>query len=64
MLRSKKFLSLAFAFSTINGAFNIYGSLLDNILDPFNYTNDQVSTMAAIMMIIGIVSAGILGIYI
>lgn len=64
MFKSKKFLTLAFAFSTINGAFNIYGSLLDSILDPFNYSNDQVSTMAAIMMIIGIISAGVLGVYI
>jgi hypothetical protein len=35
-----KFIVLNISFGSILGAFNIYGSLLDNILDPFGYTND------------------------
>lgn len=46
------------------GSFCIYGSLLDNILDCYGYSNDEVSYLAAIMMVIGIVSAGLFGIYI
>jgi hypothetical protein len=29
LFTSKKFLGLAFAFASVNGAFNIYGSLLE-----------------------------------
>jgi hypothetical protein len=58
------FLSLNYCFGSILGAFNIYGSLLDNILDSYGYSNDEVSYLAAIMMVSGILSAGILGAYI
>ena len=43
LIRDKKFLGLSFAFATVNGTFNIYGSLIDDILDPYNYSPDQVS---------------------
>lgn len=39
MFKDKKFMSLAFAFGTVNGTFNIYGSLLDDIMDPYGFTN-------------------------
>jgi hypothetical protein len=55
---------LNIAFGSVLGAFNIYGSLLDNILDPFDYSNDNVSMLAAVMMITGIFTAGVLGVYI
>lgn len=64
LFKDKKFLTLLFAFGTINGSFNIYGSLLDNILDCYDFSTDEVSYLAAIMMIVGIVSAGFIGAYI
>lgn len=53
-----------FAFGTVNGSFNVYGSLLDNMLECYGFSSDEVSYLAAIMMIVGIVSAGLIGVYI
>ena len=64
MIRNKKFISLAFAFGTVNGTFNIYGSLLDKILGPYNFTSDEVSVYGAVLMITGIIAAAIFGIYV
>ncbi|CAM6006598.1 unnamed protein product [Sphagnum balticum] len=46
------------------GSFCVYGSLLDNILDCYGFTNDDVSYLAAIMIVTGVLSAGLLGAYI
>jgi hypothetical protein len=64
LFTSKKFISLAFAFATVNGAFNIYGSLLEEILVPYGITSDQTSILAASMMVIGIISAALIGLYV
>lgn len=64
MIRNKKFISLAFAFGTVNGTFNIYGSLLDKILGPYSFTSDEVSVYGAVLMITGIIAAAIFGIYV
>jgi Na+/melibiose symporter-like transporter len=64
LFRNKQFLAMLFAFGTILGSFNIYGSLLDNILDCYGFSTDQVSYLAATMMVSGIVSAALFGIYI
>lgn len=64
LFRDKKFLTLLFSFGVVLGSFNIYGSLLDNILDCYGFTSDEVSYLAAIMMVVGIVSAALLGLYI
>jgi FLVCR family feline leukemia virus subgroup C receptor-related protein len=64
LFKDKKFLTLLFAFGTINGSFNIYGSIMDNIFDCYGFSSDEVSYLAAIMMIVGIVSAALIGIYI
>lgn len=61
---NKKFLSLAIAFGTINGTFNIYGSLMDDILDPYGLSTDDVSILGAALMVTGIVSAGVFGAYV
>lgn len=55
---------LAFAFGTVNGTFNIYGSLMDDILDPYGFTPDDVSVFGVAMMITGIVSAALFGAYV
>ena len=40
LFRDKKFLTLLFSFGVVLGSFNIYGSLLDNILDCYGFTSD------------------------
>lgn len=40
MFGNKKFMMLAFAFGTVNGTFNIYGSLMDDILHPYGFNPD------------------------
>jgi len=64
MFSSPKFLALTFSFAMVNGSFNIYGSLIQPILDPFGFTSDEVSYFGAIMMVCGIISATLTGIYI
>ena len=54
---------MIFALGTILGAFSIYGSLLDNILDCYGFTSDEVSYLAATMMVTGIISAAFFGFY-
>lgn len=43
MMNNKSFLWLLLAFSVTNGVFNFFGSLLNLLLKPFNYTD--VSSM-------------------
>jgi Na+/melibiose symporter-like transporter len=64
LFKNKKFLVLLFAFGTIMGAFTVFGSLLDNILDCYGYSTDEVSYIAATMMVTGIISAAVFGLYI
>lgn len=55
---------LSLSFGTVNGTFNIYGSLMDNILHPYKFSSDQVSVFGASLMIAGIISAGLFGAYV
>lgn len=55
---------LALAFGTVNGTFNIYGSLMDDILDPYGFSPDQVSVFGVSLMVTGIVSAAMFGAYV
>jgi hypothetical protein len=64
LFRDRRFLGLNYAFGTVMGSFCIYGSIMDNILDCYGFTPDEVSYLAAIMMITGILSAGGFGAYI
>ena len=64
LFKSKVFLSLAFAFGTVNGTFNIYGSLMDDILDPYGFKPDDVSTLGTGLMVTGIIFAAIFGLYV
>ena len=59
-----KFLGLTFAFAVFNGNFNIYSSVLDDILDPYGYNPDQVSWLGVALMVMGIVIAVVLGAYV
>ena len=64
LFTDKKFLGLSFAFATVNGNFNIYGSLMDDILDPYGYAPDQVSWLGVALMVTGIISAALIGLYV
>lgn len=64
LFKDKVFLSLAFAFGTVNGTFNIYGSLMDDILDPYGFTSGDVSILGTGLMVTGIVFAAIFGLYV
>lgn len=60
----KQFISLAIAFGIVNGCFNIYGSLMDDILDPYGYNSDEVSYYGIGLMVTGIISAALIGAYV
>lgn len=64
MFCDRKFMTLALCFGTINGCFNVYGSLMDDILDPYGMTPSQVSLMGFLMMFVGIITAVFLGVYV
>lgn len=64
LFSNKKFWSFNICFGTVMGSFCVYGSLLDNMLHPYDYSSDDVSNLAATMMIVGTVAAGVLGAYI
>ena len=64
LFKDKQFLSLALAFGIVNGCFNIYGSLMDDILDPYGYNSDEVSYYGIGLMVTGIISAAIIGAYV
>lgn len=64
LFKDKRFLALMFSFGTIMGAFTFFGSLLDNVLDCYGFSSDEVSYLAAAMMVTGIISAALFGLYI
>ena len=64
LFKDKKFLALLFSFGTINGSFNFFGSLLDNVLDCYGFSSNEVSVLATVMMVTGIICAAIFGLYI
>jgi Na+/melibiose symporter-like transporter len=64
LFKNKQFLGLLVSFGCILGSFNINGSLLDNMLDCYGFSSDDVSYFAAAMMICGILSATLVGLYI
>ena len=64
LFKDKVFLSLAFAFGTVNGTFNIYGSLMDDILDPYGFSSGDVSNLGTGLMVAGIIFAAIFGAYV
>ena len=64
LFKDKRFLGLLFSFGTIMGSFSVFGSILDNILDCYGFSSDEVSYLAAAMMVTGIISAALFGLYI
>ncbi len=55
MFKNWNFISLAISFGIINGVFNLYGSVIGDILDPYGLHSDDVSVFGAIHIIIGII---------
>lgn len=64
LFTSKQFLLLMFSFGMVNGAFSIYGSLLEELLSPYGIESDQITILAATMMVAGILSAAGIGFYV
>ncbi len=63
LFTSPKFIAVLFTCSIVNGSFNVYGTLLDNLLDPYGFKPKDVSTLGGTMTICGIVSACLVGLY-
>jgi hypothetical protein len=64
MFKNCNFISLAISFGIINGVFNLYGSVMGDILDPYGFHPDDVSVFGTIQIIIGIIGALFCGGYI
>lgn len=60
MLRSPPFYVVVLTFSTYVGLFNAFTSLLNQILYPYGYTEDEAGICGAVLIVVGLVTAGIL----
>lgn len=59
-LRSPPFYIVLITFSTYVGLFNAYSSLLNQILYPYAYSEDEAGIGGAILIVVGLVTAAIL----
>jgi hypothetical protein len=59
MLRSPPFYILFLTFSTYVGLFNAFSSLLNQILYPYGYTEDEAGICGAVLIVVGLVTAAI-----
>ncbi|KAH7093126.1 major facilitator superfamily domain-containing protein [Paraphoma chrysanthemicola] len=59
MLRSPPFYIVFLTFSTYVGLFNAFSSLLNQILYPYGYTEDEAGICGAVLIVVGLVTAGI-----
>lgn len=64
LFNNRNFLSLATSFGIINGVFNVYGSVMGDILDPHGFRPDDVSVFGTVQIIFGIVGALLCGAYV
>lgn len=64
MVRNRKFMLLAVSFGCINATYSLYGSILDDILDPFGFTPGDVSVFGTSLMVAGIIGAAAFGAYV
>lgn len=61
LLRNRNFVLLAIAFCIGVGYFNALMTLLNQIVNPFGYSNDDAGTFGAVFIVSGLVGAGIMG---
>jgi FLVCR family MFS transporter 7 len=59
MLRSRPFYIVFFTFGTYTACFNAFSSLLNQILYPYGYSEDEAGISGAIMIFVGLVVAAI-----
>lgn len=64
MLKNTNFICLSFAFGIINGVFNVYGSVMGDILDPYGFNPNDVSVFGTMQIVLGLVGALIFGAYV
>lgn len=61
LLANRNFVLLATAFCIGVGYFNALMTLLNQIVNPFGYSNDDAGTFGAVFIVSGLVGAGIMG---
>jgi len=59
ILRSPPFYLVFIAFSVYCGLFNSFSSLLNQILYPYGYTEDEAGICGAVLIVVGLVAAAI-----
>lgn len=59
MLRSPSFYVIFLAFSTYTACFNAFSSLLNQILYPYGFTEDEAGICGAILIVVGLVTAAV-----
>jgi FLVCR family MFS transporter 7 len=59
MLRSPPFYIVFVTFSTYVGLFNAFSSLLNQILYPYGYSEDEAGICGAVLIVVGLVTAAI-----
>jgi len=59
LLANKNYVLLFLAFSIALGLFNAFLTLIYQIISPHGYTNDDAGTFAAILILCGLVGAGV-----
>ncbi|CAI6319802.1 unnamed protein product [Periconia digitata] len=60
ILRSPPAYVVALTFATYVGLFNAFSSLINQILYPYGYTEDEAGICGAVLIVVGLVSAAIL----
>lgn len=59
MLRSPSFYIIFFTFSTFTGCFNAFSSLLNQILYPYGFSEDEAGICGAVLIVVGLVTAAV-----
>jgi hypothetical protein len=62
LLRNKDYRILLFVFSMVLGIFNALIALMNQMVEDYSYSNDDAGYFGALLVSVGIVSAGVVGI--
>jgi FLVCR family MFS transporter 7 len=60
MLRSRPFYIVFFTFSIYTACFNSFSSLLNQILYPYGYSEDEAGICGAVLIVVGLVAAAVI----
>lgn len=61
LFSNRDYVILFIAFSIGVGFFNSLMTLLNQIVSPFGYSNDDAGTFGAVFIVAGLIGAGIIG---